>query len=149
MSSKSPLILLTTDFSSEAGRAYAPVVDLAKRLDASILLAHVVESIGIAPHGAALAPVQIAPDVHSLVKAAQAQMAQEVQKLGTVVHVQVACVPGTDVARAIADLAKERGADYIAISTHGRSGLRRLVLGSVAEAIVRHASVPVISFPAK
>jgi nucleotide-binding universal stress UspA family protein len=33
------------------------------------------------------------------------------------------------------------------MATHGRSGLRRLLLGSVAEAVLRHAHVPVIVFP--
>ncbi|MFO1053436.1 MAG: universal stress protein [Planctomycetota bacterium] len=149
MSRERPLILLTTDFSEEAGRAYGPVVDLAKRLSGHILLLHVVEAAPIAPHGAPLAPVQLTPDIASFVKAAKTHMANEVQKLGTVVHVEVAVVEGTDVATTVAQIARERNADYIAVSTHGRTGLRRLVLGSVAEAIVRHADVPVISFPAK
>jgi nucleotide-binding universal stress UspA family protein len=39
--------------------------------------------------------------------------------------------------------ARERGADLIAMATHGRTGLGRLLFGSVAEAVLRHASVPV------
>lgn len=39
--------------------------------------------------------------------------------------------------------AKESGADLIAMSTHGRGGLGRLLFGSVAEAVLRHADVPV------
>ena len=39
--------------------------------------------------------------------------------------------------------AREAGADLIAMTTHGRSGLGRLVFGSVAEAVLRHADVPV------
>ena len=38
-------------------------------------------------------------------------------------------------------------ADYIAMATHGRSGLRRLLLGSVAEQVIRHSHVPVIVYP--
>lgn len=44
----------------------------------------------------------------------------------------------------IVALAKERQADLIAISTHGRSGLSRLVFGSVAETVIREAGVPVL-----
>lgn len=40
--------------------------------------------------------------------------------------------------------ARARGADLIAMTTHGRGGLGRLLLGSVADAVVRHASVPVL-----
>jgi nucleotide-binding universal stress UspA family protein len=39
--------------------------------------------------------------------------------------------------------ARERGADLIAMATHGRTGLGRLLFGSVAEAVLRHATVPV------
>jgi nucleotide-binding universal stress UspA family protein len=46
-------------------------------------------------------------------------------------------------AEEIAAAAKEEGADLIAMSTHGRSGLGRLLFGSVAEAVLRHSDVPV------
>ncbi|MGM0578992.1 MAG: universal stress protein [Myxococcota bacterium] len=44
----------------------------------------------------------------------------------------------------ICDYAEEAGADLIVISSHGRSGLRRLLLGSVAETVLRHAPCPVL-----
>jgi len=46
-------------------------------------------------------------------------------------------------AEAIVDAVDEAGADLIAMSTHGRSGLGRLLFGSVAEQVLRHADVPV------
>jgi nucleotide-binding universal stress UspA family protein len=49
-----------------------------------------------------------------------------------------------DPARAIADAARYNGVDLIAMSTHGRGGLGRLIVGSVAEALVRQAPVPVL-----
>ncbi len=52
-----------------------------------------------------------------------------------------------NVAEAVADYANENDFDLIAISSHGRSGFRRLILGSVAEAILRHSHVPVLVFP--
>jgi nucleotide-binding universal stress UspA family protein len=48
--------------------------------------------------------------------------------------------PGTE----IADLAKERDAGLIVISSHGRTGMNRLLLGSVAERVVRLAPCPVL-----
>jgi nucleotide-binding universal stress UspA family protein len=45
--------------------------------------------------------------------------------------------------------ARECGADLIAMTTHGRSGLGRLLFGSVAEAVMRHAEIPVLLVPAK
>jgi nucleotide-binding universal stress UspA family protein len=48
------------------------------------------------------------------------------------------------VADAIASTARATGADVIAMSTHGRSGLGRLLFGSVAEQVLRQADVPVL-----
>ena len=54
---------------------------------------------------------------------------------------------GADVAGAILRMAENHHVDLIALSTHGRTGLRRLVLGSVAETVVRRAALPVLTFP--
>jgi nucleotide-binding universal stress UspA family protein len=43
----------------------------------------------------------------------------------------------------IVNAAREVQADLIAMTTHGRSGLRRLMFGSVAEAVLRHSDIPV------
>ncbi|HXI36431.1 MAG TPA: universal stress protein, partial [Burkholderiales bacterium] len=51
------------------------------------------------------------------------------------------------VALAIVDEAAQLGCDLIALSSHGRSGFRRLVLGSVTEAVLRRARMPVLVFP--
>ena len=50
-------------------------------------------------------------------------------------------------AAAIMDLATELGVDLIVVGTHGRRGLERLLLGSVAEAVVRRATCPVLVVP--
>jgi len=46
----------------------------------------------------------------------------------------------------ILDLARQQGADLIAMTTHGRGGLGRLVYGSVSDAVLRHSTVPVLLF---
>lgn len=55
-------------------------------------------------------------------------------------HVQIE----SDVADAILALATTLAVDFIAMGTHGRSGLSHLVMGSVAETVVRRATVPVL-----
>jgi hypothetical protein len=60
--------------------------------------------------------------------------------LGHRVHVDIA----DDAAEAIVALADELGVDAIAIGTHGRGGIRRALMGSVAEAVIRHSNVPVL-----
>jgi nucleotide-binding universal stress UspA family protein len=54
-----------------------------------------------------------------------------------------------DAAEALVAAADERKATLLVIGTHGRRGLRRLVLGSVAEGVVRRSDVPVLVVPAK
>ena len=53
-----------------------------------------------------------------------------------------------DVSSLILDGAKAFDADLIVLGTHGRRGFRRLVLGSIAEQCVRHATLPVLLIPA-
>jgi nucleotide-binding universal stress UspA family protein len=62
------------------------------------------------------------------------------------VPVDTFCVAGYCPA-AIYDVAAKQGADLIIISTHGRTGLRHALLGSVAEGTVRHAGCPVLVVP--
>ncbi len=63
----------------------------------------------------------------------------ELRVAGVVAHVPVG-VP----ARAIADVAAEVDADMVVVGTHGRTGLKRAILGSIAEEVVRHAGCPVL-----
>jgi nucleotide-binding universal stress UspA family protein len=56
------------------------------------------------------------------------------------VHIEAA----DDVAKTICEFAEEHSADMIAIGTHGRTGLRRALMGSVAEAVIRCSNVPVL-----
>ncbi len=64
--------------------------------------------------------------------------------LGVDVQVHVIDAPAGKVAARICELAKETGADMIAVASHGRSGLSRVLLGSVAEHVLRQAEVPVL-----
>ena len=57
---------------------------------------------------------------------------------------QAAVVTGTNVAESILQTAVEIEANGIAMGTRGRGGVRHALLGSVAEAVIRHATVPVL-----
>ncbi len=60
------------------------------------------------------------------------------------VDVRVRATFGEDAAEAIAAFVREEKPDFVALSTHGRSGLSQALLGSTASAVVRQAKVPVI-----
>jgi nucleotide-binding universal stress UspA family protein len=63
--------------------------------------------------------------------------------VGVELKVHVIDAPAGKVSTRICELSKETGADLIALASHGRSGLGRMLLGSVAENVLRHAEVPV------
>lgn len=58
-------------------------------------------------------------------------------------HTRVAFV--SDIPRSILNVAGDLGADLIVMATHGRSGLRHIFVGSVAEAVVRNSPCPVLT----
>ena len=140
-------ILLTSDLSPESLRPCKPVAALARKLGARITLLHVVQELAVAAHGAPLAPPLHVGNTEKDMKHARVALAEQKDALGADLEVAVDVVTGTSPAETIARYAADHGADLIAISTHGRTGLRHLVLGSVAEAVLRHAQVPVLSFP--
>lgn len=75
---------------------------------------------------------------------ALAQAAEKVKRSGAMVETALLETIGDDIASVIDDAAKDWPADLIVMGTHGRSGLSRLLLGSIAENVVRGASVPVL-----
>lgn len=75
---------------------------------------------------------------------ALAQAAEKVRQSGAAVETTLLDMKGERIASVIADESRQWPADLIVIGTHGRSGLSRLLMGSVAEGVVRSASVPVL-----
>lgn len=140
-------ILLTTDLSAEAVRPFATISELAKVSGSKVTILHVVPDLQVIPHGAPTAPRQSSPEVPHEVEKATAELEAQRTTLGDGVEVETAVISHEDVAEGIAHYAAEHDVDLIALSTHGRTGFRHLLIGSVAEAVLRHSPVPVLSFP--
>ena len=68
----------------------------------------------------------------------------EIERLAKDLPLELSQVDGSP-AREIVDYAEEEGIDVIVMGTHGRSGVDRLLLGSVAERVVRSSTVPVLT----
>ncbi len=145
-------ILLLTDFSADAGRAFLPVAQLADLLGARITLLHVIETSMARQAGLLIAPLEADPsgtlaererenDANRLLGDLASRFSRECVVTPTLMH-------GPDVAGAAAAFAEAHHVDMIAMASHGRTGLRRLMMGSVAEAMLRRSSVPVLVFPA-
>lgn len=140
-------ILLTSDLSEESLRAFLPMATFAASQAAHITLLHVVEDVPVVPHGAPLAPPMHAPSIPAQLKDAEERIAEQASHMPEGLTIATEVLTAPNVAEAVTDYADEHGFDLIALSSHGRSGFRRLILGSVAEAILRHAHVPVLVFP--
>ncbi|MDA0667439.1 MAG: universal stress protein [Planctomycetota bacterium] len=140
-------ILLATDLSEESWRGFAYAADLAHEKGAKITLLNVVENLTVAPHGAPMAPPIGDPEGPVLKEVAQKGLEKRRKELPADIEVDCHAILGTDLGTTIADFANEHGCDLIVISTHGRSGFRRFIMGSTAEVVLRHSTVPVMVIP--
>lgn len=138
-------ILLPTDLSTEGERALTSAAVLARQGGARLALLHVIENVGSAPVGS-VPVVPYLPGTEQEIARATRLLEERARMLsGLPVDVDVIVAPS--VPHAIADYARAHGFDMIALSSHGRTGFRRLVLGSVTEALLRQARVPVLVIP--
>jgi len=139
-------ILLPTDLSESSQSAFAPAAELAQKLGARITL------LCAMPDRAHLARTAEAADLPPVDAAAEAAAARErlkglAARFPKGVQVHVDAVVGPDVGSAIVAYAQEHVVDLIAMATHGRSGISRLLQGSVAESVLRHTHVPMLLYP--
>jgi nucleotide-binding universal stress UspA family protein len=138
-------IVLTTDLSAESERAFGPVLALAQRLGLSITLLAVLEDVPFEPTAGGL--VALYPDRQQMHKDWERRIEELTDKLGDSVPVRGVVIDAADVPRAIAEFAHGEKAEFLAMASHGRSGVKRLLLGSVTEAVLRQAHVPVLVYP--
>jgi nucleotide-binding universal stress UspA family protein len=139
-------ILVAIDESDTSNSALAEAVKLAKNQHALLRLVHVVDLIP------AYTDVEV-PYAIEYLKALRAagqklieQCSSVLQKAGIEFEAKLVEVDmlGQHIYDAIEDEAKRWPADLIVIGTHGRSGIRRLLLGSVAEGVARISTKPVL-----
>lgn len=137
-------ILHATDFSAESDAALTEAVGLAGRLGGELILLHV------AIESPVYAERVFRPDPLREVYASEARWAEGylAERAAALDREGVPtrwrrCVGEPH--EVICDVAREEAADYIVIGTHGRGGLERMMLGSVADRVVRSAPCPVIT----
>ena len=139
-------ILVPTDFSEHSASALAYAGGFARRFGASLHLLHVVEDqLVTGPFSAEVYVPHTAATLPGLLRDSSARLAEalgdeDLLRLGATGDVIV----GT-AARTIVEYAADNGYDLIIMGTHGRSGISHLVMGSVAEHVVRSAPCPVLT----
>ena len=140
-------ILVPTDFSECADNALAYAVSLAARLDATIHLIHAITiSVGSFPE---IGVAQAAWAIETSTKNAQESIDGRAAIYRDRVPFGPSVIDVGDARDVIDGNAATIGADLIVMGTHGRRGLRRMLLGSVAESVVRSAPCPVLTVSIK
>jgi nucleotide-binding universal stress UspA family protein len=138
-------ILVPTDFSADADTALAYALDIASRFQATVHLLHVVDDpLASGVWSTEVSTAEIAGLQATLVRDAEQRLRELVPDQGTV---------STEVrtghaAAQILEVARERNNDLIVMGTHGRTGLAHLLMGSIAERVVRLAPCPVLTMRA-
>src|SRR5215213_8978938 len=151
-------ILLATDGSSEAELAARTAVDLSQKTNSELHLIHVLDvaKVGLSmavlyseatdPEGVKLPDPVLDEDLERSAKQwGREVLEEEVQRVrsagGTVAQAHLRM---GEVEREIVDLAEDLGAGLIVMGSRGRRGMRRALMGSVSDSVVRHAPCPVM-----
>lgn len=140
-------ILVPTDFSAGAEAAAVAAGELAAAVGGSVELLHVYTPPSLMlPDGSTFAPtaaelVEATERADFALTAAHRALAA---RIGNGVRIETASYIGAP-AEEILRLADSGRYDVIVMGTHGRTGIRRLMLGSVAEKVLRRASIPVLT----
>lgn len=140
-------ILAAVDGSAASAKGLREAIRLARAERARLFVLHVVDDFPAfaAMNGmAAAAGLDLVPALRESGKRILARAQAQATKQGVKATAVLREVIGGPAANPIVREAKRCGADLIVLGTHGRRGVRRLVLGSDAEQVVRSASVPVL-----
>jgi len=135
-------ILCPTDFSDTANKAITYAAELALKYDATLHLVSVINEI----HGfdsfqvLAITPDEIHQHMHALT---EEKLAETTARIPSSIPLHLSVLeghPATEITKA----AKDLDCDMIVLASHGRTGFQHILIGSVAEAVTRHAHCPVL-----
>ena len=143
--------LIPLDGSPLAEQILEPTLELGKLMQAECTLLHVVEPLQLIGYSPTAAAVNLEANVTDSLRQDAEQylgtLEQRLQADGVPVHTKV--VIDAQSAAGIVRVAGESGMDMIAMATHGRGGLSRMLLGSVADKVVRSAEIPILVYGPK
>ncbi len=136
-------ILVPVDFGEASDAALDYAVDLAEGTDAKVFVLHTFEIpiVGL-PDGVVAATAELTGRIVNAAQKALDDLSKRYD--GRKVPVTTILKQG-DAREVILAEAKDLGADLIVIGTHGRRGIARALIGSVAESVVRTSPVPVLT----
>lgn len=137
-------ILVPLDGSELAESALEPARELAEKFGAELLLARVVPAPVELTAVSGVPGVPLAGEGHrARVQEANEYLTQVLETVGDG-PARALVVEASGAAEGVVDRARTEGADLIALTTHGRGGLARAVLGSVTDKVIRSSHLPVL-----
>ena len=138
-------ILVATDFGDASDVALSYGRDLARTYDATLHVVHVAENVlaRYADEGTLTLLPQLQIDIEEAARKRMAKLVTDEDR--TMLHAKPLVLAALGTAEAIVGYAKEYNVDVIVMGTHGRGALAHLLMGSVAERVVRTAPCPVLT----
>jgi universal stress protein A len=133
-------ILFATDFSDASDEALLAAAHMATSARASVTVLHVAELPAATTH----AGFDLLASAEVSIRVSLEKVALRLREHGVEI-VEVRADHGI-AAPVICDVAHEGRFDLVVVGTHSRKGLSRMLMGSVAEHVVRHAPCPVLTF---
>ncbi|MBL8799329.1 MAG: universal stress protein [Planctomycetia bacterium] len=134
-------ILHPTDFSAHSEHAFRLACSLARDHQSRLVILHVAATLGPEQVTMGEAMTQLEPEGHRARLRDELHQVKSPDPRLTVEYRLAEGDPAAEIIRAAADL----GCGLIVLGTHGRTGLQRLLMGSVAEQVSRKASCPVLT----
>lgn len=136
-------ILIATDFSPASERALWHGLAIARRFGASVDIVHIVDSLGFRMTGADVVGQAVDLAQRDLQKMEAALLRSG--PLSGIPHRMLVEEESREVWEALCRLTRDNDIDLVVLGTHGRTGLKKLILGSVAEEVFRHSPCPVLT----
>ena len=133
-------VLIAVDTSAIAAHAAETGIELARSLKAQLAFVHVVDPVLLAGTESAMPGEELAALVEQDAKALLDKLSSQAVGNPSPLQFLRRGAPASE----ILSVAKEWRADLIVVGTHGQGGVARLLVGSVAEAVLRHAICPVL-----
>ena len=136
-------ILVATDFSENADQALGVAIDLAKQFGTELHVVHCLDlPMPIFNPYAVSVPDSLISEARDEAARRLHEAVTRVERAGVAVKSHLAEVPAP---QAISHLAEEIGVDLVVMGTRGHTGLKHVLLGSVAERTLRHAPCSVLT----
>jgi nucleotide-binding universal stress UspA family protein len=132
-------ILFATDLSAAANRALSYAIEMARRYGAKIYAVHVVQP-GVYPNGSPAAWPKLAAEEEVFLLEAKHNLDQQLRSVPHELIFQAG-----DIWQTLSNVIRAKQIDLLVLGTHGRAGIEKALLGSVAEKILRAAPCPVLT----